>query len=355
VGLRLSAQAADALSEGEALSELQRFLEAHDLYVFTINGFPYGPFHGRPVKERVYLPDWRDAERLRYSNRLAELLAALMPGGLEHGSVSTVPGAFAAEVRSDDDVRTMASMLMRHVAFLHELEQRTGRRVTLALEPEPCCYLETVAQAVGFFEDVMRGERALSELAEATGQELPGARALLDRHLGLCLDACHAAVEMEDAAEAVAALGGANVPVFKIQLSAGLRIARMDESARTALAPYLDGVYLHQVVERTGERVNRYPDLPQALEALQTRGDTAAAPEWRVHFHVPVFLQQLGAFESTQAFLRELLSLQRRAPISAHLEVETYTWDVLPAEARTAALEDAIAREIGFCRELLAG
>jgi sugar phosphate isomerase/epimerase len=352
VGLRLSARAADALAEGGALAELRRFLQAHDLYVFTINGFPYGPFHGQPVKERVYLPDWRDGERLRYSNRLAELLAALMPEGLPLGSVSTVPGAFAAEVRSDGDVRAMASMLVQHVAFLHALEQRTGRRVALALEPEPCCYLETVAQAVRFFEQALRGEAALSELAEATGRDLPGARALLDRHLGLCLDACHAAVEMEDAAQAVAALRAARVPVFKIQLSAGLRIAHVDAAARAALTPYLDGVYLHQVVERWPDgAIRRHLDLPQALDALDA---DAEPPEWRVHFHVPVFLQQLGAFESTQPFLRELLALQRRDSVSTHLEVETYTWDVLPPEARTAALEDAIAREIDFCRGLLA-
>src|SRR5262249_24732817 len=61
------------------LAAFKAFLAEHGLYVLTINGFPYGPFHGTRVKEEVYQPDWRFAERLAYSNRLADLLLELLP------------------------------------------------------------------------------------------------------------------------------------------------------------------------------------------------------------------------------------------------------------------------------------
>ena len=143
IGLRLSAEAAETLARPGELSSFRRFLSSGPYYVATINGFPYGPFHGEPVKEQVYLPDWLDEERLLYTNRLPTILAEL-PGELETArSVSTVPGAFKECVRSDGEVREMAERMLRHVLFLSALEATTGRTVTLALEPEPMCYLET--------------------------------------------------------------------------------------------------------------------------------------------------------------------------------------------------------------------
>jgi hypothetical protein len=246
----------------------------------------------------------------------------------------------------------MAAHMRAHAQTLARIEARTGKRVTLALEPEPDCFLETIDQAVGFFAEHLH-----------TGPDA----ARMRRHLGLCLDTCHAAVEFEDAAGAVERLRAAGVDVFKLQLSAGLRIERVDAAAREALTPYLDEVYLHQVVARAADgALTRYPDLPQALAALdqkplaaldqqaaKTSGSPAAPPEWRVHFHVPIFLERLERFDSTQGFLREILALQRARPISEHLEVETYTWDVLPAEARGGDVDDAIARELRFCIDAL--
>ncbi len=351
VGLRLSACAADELAQDGALAELQAFLAVNDLYVFTLNGFPHGRFHGVRVKERVYLPDWRDPERVRYTNALGDILAALLPDGVD-GSVSTAPGAFRTEVRGAEDVRAMSDNVVRSVAHLVALRERTGRSIALALEPEPACYVETVAETVVWFREHLYAERAVAELARATGLSHAEAEAALRRHLGVCLDTCHAAVEYERATEAVAALRAAGIPIAKLQLSAGLRIPRVDAAARAALAPYLDEVYLHQVVERDGTRFVRHVDLPQAL-ATRTR-DGADAPEWRVHFHVPVFHEHLGAFESTRDFLAEVLALQRAAPVSAHLEVETYTWDVLPPNARMASIDAAIARELAWVLDELA-
>jgi hypothetical protein len=237
----------------------------------------------------------------------------------------------------------MADNLLRHVAHLHALYERTGKRIALALEPEPCCYLETTDQAVAFFERELRGARAARML-----RELCGNGEALGRHLGLCLDACHAAVEFEEPAEVVSKLRAAEIPLIKLQLSSGLRLAQVDATTSSALQPYLDPIYLHQVVEKRDGALTRYLDLPDALAALRAHGSSAPA-EWRVHFHVPVFLEHLGHFGSTQAFLRELLALQRSSAICSHLEVETYTWEVLPAELRARDLAEALARELRFC------
>jgi hypothetical protein len=164
----------------------------------------------------------------------------------------------------------------------------------------------------------------------------------------VCLDACHAAVEFEQARDVVDKLRGAAIRVAKIQLSSGLRIAEVDARTPQTLAPYLDPVYLHQVVQSRAGELTRYLDLPDALDALR-EDPGGAAREWRIHFHVPIFIERLQHMESTQAFLRELLALQRAQPISEHLEVETYTWDVLPDEARPSTLSEAIARELRFC------
>jgi len=347
VGLWLSARAVEELRAPDARAELQQLLADHGLYVFTLNGFPYGAFHARAIKERVFQPDWRSDARRAYSDSLAELLATLLPAGVS-GSVSTLPGAFRPAVRGDDDEAAIASQLLAHAAHLHRLHESTGKRIALALEPEPRCFLETTAEMIAFFDRRLRSERALRQLGELAGVTTTAAADLLQRHLGVCLDTCHAAVEFEQPGALVAALRAAEIAIVKVQLSSGLRIERADAAARAALQPYLDEVYLHQVVaRRAGGELVRYLDLPEAL-ATELAADEVA-PEWRVHFHVPVFIARMRAFESTQFFLREILALQRQSPLSTHLEVETYMWDVLPDEARTSDLTQAIARELRFC------
>ena len=347
VGLRLSAESARALADPEALNELRAFLRAHDLYVFTINGFPYGPFHGRPVKEQVYLPDWLDPERLAYTDGLADVLAALVPEGME-GSISTVPGAFAPRVRDDADQARMARALLDHVAHLVRLRDSTGRRVALALEPEPCCFLETIAETVTFFERHLHSVSAAAHVSDATGLSPADADAAVREHLGVCLDACHLAVEFEEPEQVLGALGAAGIRVPKVQVTAGLRamLHEGDGAMLDALAAFADDVYLHQVVERRGDgTLARHLDLPQALAAARA-GAGKGTREWRVHFHVPVFRERYGAFEGTQGYVAELLRLVRERAVSEHFEVETYTWDVLPEEFRREGIVGGIVREL---------
>lgn len=345
VGLRLSAESAWALGEPEALEELRDFLRTHDLYVFTINGFPYGPFHGRPVKEAVYQPDWLEPERLAYTNRLADILSALVPEGIE-GTISTVPGAFAPRVAGERDAERMANAMLSHAAHLVHLRETTGRSIALALEPEPCCYLETIAETVDFFSRHLLSREAVAGFAELTGLDLEAAAVAIRRHLGVCLDACHMAVEFEDPAAVLESLERAGIRVPKVQVTAGLRVVipGSDSSPLDALGAFADDVYLHQVVERRADgSLKRYLDLPQALAASR---DLPGPREWRVHFHVPVFRERYGQFEGTQEYVAELLRLVRERSDCAHFEVETYTWDVLPEEFRREGIVAAVVREL---------
>ena len=351
IGLRLSAAAAATLTAPAALSELQRFLRDHDCYVFTINGFPYGAFHGVRVKEQVYAPDWLSEERLAYTDRLARLLAVLLPEerGL-YGSISTVPGAFRARVPSDAERGAIADRLLRHVATLVTHEAATGKRIRLALEPEPACMLETIADVVAFFADRLFTDAAARRLAVLTGRGESFCAEALRRHLGICFDACHMAVEFEEPDAALDALAAAGIDVVKVQVSAGVvaRLGGDDGATRTALASFADEVYLHQVVDRRAGGMRRFVDLPDAL------ADRDPTPrECRIHFHVPIFREALGALASTQPWLGRLLDALRRRAYDGHLEVETYTWDVLPPAYRGEPVATAVARELAWARERL--
>ena len=342
VGLRLSAAAARTLREPPTLAGFRDFLQENGLYVFTINAFPYGPFHGQAVKEAVYRPDWLEPERLAYSDDVAQILAALVSAE-DAGSISTVPGCFRDRARSPQDMEALGHRLALHAATLWRLRESGQATIGIALEPEPECVVETTTQAIHFLEDHVFGGAGARAFREATGLGATSAEAALRRHVGLCLDACHAAVEFERPAEMIAALAAAGVRALKLQVSAGLRIARPDRDALAALVPFAEAVYLHQVVIRRGSTLTRLLDLPQALAAADP---TDLGDEWRVHFHVPLFQASLGPFASTQPFLTELLALHRDVPFTDHLEVETYTWEVLPAELRPQPVTDAIAREL---------
>jgi sugar phosphate isomerase/epimerase len=348
IGLRLSGQAAHELSQPNNLSDFRTFLKDHNLYVFTINGFPHGTFHGARIKEQVYLPDWLDEKRLHYADQLARILTTLLTNHSDiDGSISTVPGAFKSRVRSSGDVAVIAARLLQHAATLHKLKEETGRRIVCALEPEPCCLLETISDTIAFFKNHLFSPPAVAALSGLTGLTTGQAEEALHRHLGVCLDACHAAVEFEDPDEALSGLRAAGIGIAKIQLSAGLRLPRVDREALAALRPFAESTYLHQVVERRGEELIRYEDLPAALDNADHEPVTSSdEQEWRIHFHVPLFLDRLGPFENTQPFLSRLLKLQVEQAPTAHLEIETYTWDVLPEEYRGMSVVDAITREI---------
>jgi sugar phosphate isomerase/epimerase len=344
LGLRLSGRAANELADPARLAEFRDFLAANALYVFTINGFPYGRFHGTAVKEDVYRPDWRTPERRDYTMRLIDILAALLPEGVG-GSVSTVPGAYGPWIRDERDVRRMSRMMAEVAAHAAAVRDRTGHDVCVALEPEPDCFLEKTDQAIEFLTETLPRD-AVAVLAERRGVSAAQAAAILARHVGVCLDTAHAAVQFEDPAEAIRKLTSRGVRVGKVQLSAALRLRPTSDSLER-LRRFADPVYLHQVrATRGGQGLLGFRDLPEALAAVSPR--LADSPEARVHFHVPLFFTQGGGLESTAPLLDEafwrLLTDPAEHP-TEQLEIETYTFEVLPDELRADDVAQSIQRE----------
>jgi len=349
VGLRLSARAAVELEHPEELARLAGQLSDAGLYAFTLNGFPYGQFHSARVKERVYRPDWLESERVEYTRSLSRALAVLLPDGMV-GSISTVPGCFKPRAAGAATMRAMALNVATAAAELVRIERDTGKHLALALEPEPFCAFETTRETIDFFQQALADEAVTSLFARRCGIAQARAEEELRRYVGVCLDACHAAVEFESPLEALRALTGAGISVPKIQVSAGLVVRELGRHA-ASLSSFADETYLHQVVARTPSGFQRYLDLPEAIErAPLLPSDT----EWRVHFHVPVFRALLEPFSTTQSVLTELLEAPETLQTVPHLEVETYTFGLLPERYRNEPVVNTIARELDWTREALA-
>jgi sugar phosphate isomerase/epimerase len=301
IGLRLSGDESRQLLAGGRLEEFKGWLDAEGLYVFTINGFPHGTFHGQPVKAEVHAPDWRSEERVAYTLRLVEILEALLPEGVD-GTISTSPLSYKAWT---DDLEACTANVRRVDEALR------GTRVSLAIEPEADGSLATVEELIAWWPDGLE-------------------------KVTVCFDACHAAVAYEEPEEALDALDAAGIRVGKAQLSAALIVPA---DAHDELRAFADPIYLHQVTERGSLRT--WPDLPEALEE-------SSGEEWRVHFHVPIFVERYGALRSSQEHLERCIRRVR----TSHLEIETYTWDVLPPDLKASSV-DSIAREYEWVLDVL--
>jgi sugar phosphate isomerase/epimerase len=345
--MRLSQAAAEQLRRPAELAAFQSILADGDLYVFTINGFPYGRFHEKRVKESVYLPDWRDERRTAYSNALADILAALLPEGVT-GSISTVPGSYRAWIESAADIARMAGQLANAVAHLARLRDRTGKHVELCLEPEPDCFLQATEETIAAFNELLIPQGA-AHLRGVLGCDAARAEELIRRHLGVCFDTCHIALQYEELDRSLRRLVAAGLRVSKIQLSAALRM-QATHAAREQLRAFDEPTYLHQVKarSRTG-KVRGYADLPEALRAT----DGADDDEWRVHFHVPLYFEGTGELRSTGASLTPAFFQAIRDTHIGHLEVETYTFGVLPESLRSMPVTESIARELRWAMDRL--
>lgn len=354
VGLRLSGSESLELLTGERLREFRSFLDERGLYVFTINGFPYGPFHGQAVKAQVHAPDWREEERVAYTLRLAHILAALLPAGQE-GSISTSPLSYAAWIDRQDRPTWahLARQVIRVVEALYRLRQESGVFIHLDMEPEPDGLLQNSVELAGFFRDWLLGLGA-EELARHLGCPMQEAKDAIRDHFQVCFDTCHVAVMYEEPGQALENYRQVGLRVGKIQLSSALRLPLPDDQTERAalaqqLAPFAEGTYLHQVVaQERGGQLRQYADLPAALPEMTDPQVT----EWRVHFHIPVFLSRAGGFQSTQDALTRTLELLSGDLTGRHLEVETYTWDVLPGELKRP-LVDSIERELRWVQYVL--
>jgi hypothetical protein len=338
IGLRLSDVAARELSDPQTLLRFQQWLDAHGCYVFTINGFPFGQFHGTRVKENVYRPDWTDARRLEYTTRLFDLLAQLVPPGVE-GSVSTSPGSFKDFITTPEQERAMRENFWRCVEHIATLSEKSNRQLHLGVEPEPFGWFENTAETVRFFEQ-MRDEHPNE--------------ARLESHLGVNYDACHFAIEYEDPAQSVAKFQEHGIRLSKIHLSSALRL-RPTAPALQQLAAFAEDVYLHQVIANAADgTLTRFRDLAPALSSPLAQSPDANS-EWRVHFHVPLHWQPTGKLNTTADHVLGLLKLLAAQPqLCSHLEMETYTWAVLPESIHSRDVVDQIVAEYDWTLRQLA-
>lgn len=350
VSLRLSAASVSELNrDGAARDRLRAFLDANDLYVYTVNAFPYGSFKGRVVKEQVYEPDWRSRERTEYTIGVADILAEITAPGISP-SIQSSPLAFKPKVADDGYVDAMIDNVLEVVAHLVRLRERTGRLVRLALEPEPYCYLETTAETLECYRSHLYSGSAATRLGELCGLPLSEAHGALREHLGIVFDICHQAVVFDDIPASLAAINEAGVPIFKLQAAAALYIPEVTPQLLDALSQFANAVYLTQTYERTNGGVARFLNLDAAVE--DWKRDPRPC-EWRVHVHVPVFIDDFGAFGSTRFAIEQAMALHRQTRISDHLEIETYTWDVLPDGVKDGDIVDYVSRELEWLRGTL--
>jgi sugar phosphate isomerase/epimerase len=346
LGLRLSYAESVELLNGNRLAEFQDFLDRHHLYVFTLNGFPYGDLTGPTVKSQIFAPDWREEARVRYTLDLIEILRRLLPAGVT-GSISTIPLSYKVWI-SPADMEAWAKMtsnLVRVTARLAQINEEEGKLIHLDLEPEPDGLLERSTDVADYFRDwLLVGGAHL--LAEKMQIDVPSARRLLLSHLQVCLDTCHLAVAYEDPATALSTLAEYDIGVGKVQVTAGLKVdlpqdKRLREALTRQLEPFTCSPYLHQVIGRdNGGRGVRFPDLAPALPHLAQD----AGCHWRIHYHMPLYVEQYQHLGSTNNETREVLSLLKNRGFSRHLEIETYTWEWLPPDLKVNLL-DSLHRE----------
>ncbi|MCB1275354.1 metabolite traffic protein EboE [Prosthecobacter sp.] len=330
IGLRLSEQAARELSAPGKIDEFKAWLDANNSYVFTINGFPYGAFHGTRVKEHVFKPDWSTQERLDYTNLLFDILAQLLPPGVS-GSVSTLPGSHKTFNVGSEELNAIFTNLRLCREHIEKVATKSGRDLHLGMEPEPLGLFETSGETLKFFG------------------------LYLDRHpqdrdffkfIGLNYDTCHLAIEFEDAKKALDRITGAGIRLSKLHFSSALKVKPTPENVER-LRGFNEPVYFHQVIASYGadEPLRRFKDLPDALDFAQTNPDQLGE-EWRVHFHIPIHAQPGGGFDSTRDHLIGAMDWLAANPTKCqHIEMETYTWEVLPAEMRSGDVVDQLVKE----------
>jgi len=344
LGLRLSNKASEELEMGNNMSEFKQWLDTNHLYVFTMNGFPYGNFHDERVKDMVHAPDWTTNDRLTYTKRLFRQLSELLPEGM-NGGISTSPITYKYWHKTDSAIKNAfetGAKNMLEVAFqLHNIENTTGKYLHLDIEPEPDGLLENSEEVLAFYSDFLV-PMGITYFKQELGVDANKAEAIIKKYITVCYDVCHFSLAYEEPIDTFTKFKVNNIRVGKIQVSAALKIlfnGKNDEKIWEQLSQFNEPTYLHQVTEIIDGKVKTYSDLPLVLEGERNH------KELRAHYHVPIFLEKYGELFSTQDHILKTMQYLKLDPISEHLEIETYTWDVLPV-ALKQDLSVSIIREI---------
>jgi hypothetical protein len=354
IGLWLSNIASIAILENGNLLIFKQWLKDNDAYIFTMNGFPYGGFHNTIVKEQVHSPDWTTENRVAYTERLFNILADLVPPGMD-GGISTSPLSYRGWFHNNQELfeakKVATQNILRVAKNLYLMKLTKGINMHLDIEPEPGGLLETGSEFIEWFEDVLlqAGRLYFQNQFELTTVEV---EKIIKEHIRLCYDVCHFAIGYEPHKEVIGTLEQKGIKVGKIQISAALKAifdadGHNKQDILTAFRGFNEPTYLHQVVARKrDDSLVRYPDLLDAL-AAQDHAD-----EWRAHFHVPVFLESFGVLQSTQKDIVKVLEIHLQKSFTEHLEVETYSWGVLPNEFKLPIVH-SIIRELNWVKDIL--
>jgi hypothetical protein len=351
LGLRFANQASIDLQNASEFESLNNWLKKENLYVFTLNGFPYGGFHNTIVKDDVHTPDWTTKDRYDYTLRLANLLAKLLPENLNEGGISTSPLSYKYWWKSLEELTNATEKATLHlldlVIELVQIEQKTGKWIHIDIEPEPDGILENFTEFVQWYENTLipLGTKYLQNKGFSHPVEV------IKRHIQLCFDICHFGVSYDSPMDCIKELNQKGIGVGKIQISSALRVdLRTNPQEKiNELKKYHEPVYLHQVkaLLKNGQYL-QFQDLDEAIQNYSPD----KFDEWRIHFHVPLFLANYGLLGSTQKEIIETLDVQKSSPFTRHLEIETYTWAVLPFEFQTP-IHESIAREIAWVKTIL--
>ncbi|MEX0360662.1 MAG: metabolite traffic protein EboE [Allomuricauda sp.] len=348
LGLRLSRRSAEELIQGKHLDQFKSWLENHNLYVFTMNGFPYGDFHHVAVKDQVHTPDWTTADRVVYTKSLVKILAHLLPEGVA-GGISTCPLTYKYWYKTEEQIEEVKNKdvlsLIAEVEELVQIKNQWGKTIHIDIEPEPDGLLENTQEVISFYQDhlLKKGAEALQEKLKCSQSE---AREHILEHLQVCYDVCHFSLAYEEPKEVMAQFREHGIKVGKIQNSAALKSRRSPEVSikeqQDCLQQFDEPVYLHQaVVQKKDGILDHYPDLQEGIMAMGDKN----FQELRAHFHIPIFIPEFQVLESTQNDIVKALDLWKEGQYSTHLEVETYTWSILPEHLQTD-ITSSIVREL---------
>jgi len=345
-------------------ARLSEALQVAGVRLVTLNGFPYGNFHDVEVKGKVYQPDWSEPQRLVYTLQLASLLANNLAADTSFGSISTLPLGFGPNWSAAKHQAALENLCLL-VDQLGQLEQEAGKQIMVCLEMEPGCVLERTDQLLQLF-----GQDLIAAIKQH-GIPLQ----LMQRHLGICYDICHQAVMFEDPADSLQRITAEGISIGKIQVSSALTAATPSNvETRKSLRDFVEPRYLHQVEARPPNTTGRMAfgnkniqrasslDLQQALADENFPQDSP----WHIHFHIPIQAEQLAysslgttqqAIEGVLNWLADCQSTRQGVEqVHPHLEVETYTWQVLPTSLRPLndqQLQLGLAEELRWLQQQL--
>nr|YP_010478809.1 hypothetical protein N4K71_pgp085 [Neustupella aerophytica]UVI61114.1 hypothetical protein [Neustupella aerophytica] len=354
IGLRLSYKAAFELSIPKNINIFKNWLYQNNCYVTTINGFVYGEFSNTSIKETVYDPDWSTKERYDFNYILILISSMLCLPGKEIG-FSTSPLGYKFGLNKPDTILKEGSeYLLSLLELLIEIYKTEGKLIHIDFEPEADCILESIDDIVKFFNQISLKIRCRQKML------LSKAKKLLCRHVRICYDICHQAVQFEDHIKNFDVLNKTKIKIGKIQISSALDIKFCQFEPNfvvNELEKFNDNIYLHQAVERKPDgTLSRFRDLPEVIHYIQNMSNSKQ--DWltwnlegfrnvRLHFHVPIYIQNIisqkyAIFSTTYKDIIAVIEYIKHFPITSCLEIETYTWEVLPKYLKLDLLSSII-------------